>query len=241
MSGADQFTASSQTVDGYYADNLVTLAQYLIGRGYSPAGAAGVAGAAAGESSGNPESQGSGGAGLIGWTPPSSAAPYQPIVTGNVSQDFSTQLADVDYYNAQQGLGSLKTLNAQTDPVQAADYYSQVFERPLIKDSDVRPSVARYVYDKVSGLPTQGNLSQGTPSDKNSGTTQATDTSFSLNPLTWLQDLISGTGADIFQRLGLILFGGALVLLGVWMLAGKQAIRITTDAIAPEAAVASEI
>jgi Phage tail lysozyme len=217
-----------QTVqDGYYANNLVVLAEYLMAHGYSPEGAAGVAGAAAGESGGDPESVGTGGAGLIGWTPPSKASPYQPIVTGDAQTDFDYQLADVAQYNDDQGASNLQTLNAQTDPVKAADYYSQVFERPKITDSDVRPSVANYVYDKISGLPTTGTL---TPTDKNTGSdsggTPAQTTSI-LNPVS---DVLSALGGKSFRndlmRFGLIVFGGALVLVGVFMLVGKQTIKM---------------
>lgn len=226
--------------DGYYINNLVMVAEYLMAHGYSPAAASGVAGAVAGESSGNPESVGSGGAGLIGWTPPSKAAPYQPIVSGDAQRDFNYQLADIVTYNQQQGMDALNQLNAQTNPVAASDYYSQNFERPLITDSDVRPGVANYVYDKVSGLPTTGNLSQGTPGDVNTTSPNAQLTSFNpLNPLSWLNLFSSGSHVtDYLERFGLIVFGGALILVGIWLLAGKQTIKIATTAAAPEAAAA---
>lgn len=237
-----QFAFDPTTTDGYYADNLVELASYLMQHGYSAAAAAGVAGAAAGESSGDPEAVGTGGAGLIGWTPPSKAAPYQPIVSGNDQRDFNYQLADIVQYNSQQGMDDLQQLNAQTDPVKAADYYSQVFERPLVTDSDVRPAVANYVYDKVSGLPTTGTLTSTTPTDTNTNpTSNITTTSFNpLNPASWL-GLLGGSGkfTDYLERFALVVFGGALILIGVWMLAGKQTIQIASTAAAPEAAAAA--
>lgn len=228
---AANYGYSGTVTDGYYLDNLVAEASYLVNQGYSPASAAGVAGASAGESSGNPEAVGSGGAGLIGWTPPSKAAPYQPIVTGNPTQDFDTQLPDVLYYNNQQGQQANADLQQQTDPVAAADIYSQEFERPLVTDSDVRPDVARYVYDKLTGKPTAFT----TASDKNTGSGPtasggnvslgtATLTSFNpLNPTTWLS-------SDTWERVGLVIFGALLVIVGVFMLAGKQTIKIATTA-----------
>lgn len=222
---------SSTTQGGYYLDNLVTEAAYMMSLGYSAAAAAGVAGASAGESSGSPEAVGSGGAGLIGWTPPTKAAPYQPIVTGNPSRDFDAQLVDVAYYNQQQGAQANADLEQQTDPVAAADIYSQEFERPLVTDSDVRPNVARYVYDSLTGKPTafttaaDKNTGSGpTSAPTNSALGTATLTSFNpLNPVSWVS-------SDTWERIGLVIFGALLVIVGVFMLAGKTTIKIAKDA-----------
>jgi Phage tail lysozyme len=133
--------------DGNY---LLAVAQYLVENGYSDAGAAGVAGCIAGESGGNPESVGSGGGGLIGWTPLSSAAPNSNIITGNVSQDMMAQLADLLYYNSTEiGQSYVTQLNAITDPVSAADFYSANFEKPAVLYSDVRPSEAEEIYSDL--------------------------------------------------------------------------------------------
>lgn len=232
------YPVSQQQQSGYYLNNLVTTAEYLMAHGYTAEAASGIAADMAGESSGSPEAVGSGGAGLIGWTPPSKAAPNQPITTGNWQADFNAQLPDVLYYNNQQGSAALQSLNAEPDPVSAADYYSSEFERPLVLHSDVRPDVARYVYNSVRGLPTKGILGQGsTPNDKNTNPQQATLTSFNpLNPLSWFSAF--SASSDYLQRFGLIIFGGAIVLIGIWLLAGKQTIKIATTAVAPEAAAA---
>jgi hypothetical protein len=42
-------------------------------------------------------------------------------------------------------------LNSQTDPVAAADFYSQNFERPAVTDSDVVSSVAEQVFSELGG------------------------------------------------------------------------------------------
>ena len=131
-------------------NNLLAIGQYLVVHGYSTAAAAGVASCVDGESLGNPESVGSGGGGLIGWTPLGSAAPNANIVTGNVSQDMMTQLADILYYNSNEiGQSLVNQLNSQTDPVAAADFFSQNFEKPTVTNSDVRPSVAQQVFSEL--------------------------------------------------------------------------------------------
>ena len=131
---------------------VLAVGQYLVDNGYSAAAAAGVASCVDGESGANPESEGSGGGGLIGWTPLGSAEPDANIITGDDSADMMTQLADILYYNADEiGQSRVDELNSQTDPVAAADFYSQNFEKPAVTDSDVVPSVAEDVYSELGG------------------------------------------------------------------------------------------
>ena len=128
-------------------NNLLAVAQYLEEHGYSRAAAAGVASCVDGESGGNPESVGSGGGGLIGWTPLGSAAPNANIITGNGGQDMMTQLADILFYNSNEiGQSLVDQLNGISDPLQAADFFSQNFEKPAVTNSDVVSSVAEQVY-----------------------------------------------------------------------------------------------
>jgi Phage tail lysozyme len=135
--------------DGNYE---LAVGQYLVENGYSKAGAAGVVGCIDGESGGNPESVGSGGGGLIGWTPLSAAAPNPNIVTGNPATDMMTQLEDLLYYNSTEiGQSLVNQLNAITDPAQAADFFSQNFEKPAVLYSDVRPSTAEQIYSELGG------------------------------------------------------------------------------------------
>jgi len=135
--------------DGNYE---LAVGEYLVENGYSKAGAAGVVGCIDGESGGNPESVGSGGGGLIGWTPISAAAPNPNIITGNPATDMMTQLEDLLYYNSNEiGQSLVSQLNAISDPVQAADFYSQNFEKPAVLDSDVRPSTAEEIYSELGG------------------------------------------------------------------------------------------
>ena len=147
-------SSASSTVQSDIANgnNLLAIGQYLVDNGYSKAAAAGVASCVDGESGGNPESVGSGGGGLIGWTPLGSAAPNANIVTGNASADMMAQLADILYYNSNEiGASRVAELNKQADPVAAADFFSQNFERPAVTDSDVRTSVAEQVYSELGG------------------------------------------------------------------------------------------
>jgi hypothetical protein len=131
---------------------LLAVGQYLVEHGYSRAAAAGVASCIDGESGGNPESVGSGGGGLIGWTPTSSAAPNSNIITGNPAQDMMTQLGDILYYNSSEiGQSYVTQLNAISDPVSAADFFSQNFEKPAVLYSDVVPSVAQQIFSELSG------------------------------------------------------------------------------------------
>jgi hypothetical protein len=140
---------SADQSGGYYMTNLLRLAQFLVSNGYSRTAAAGVAGAVAGESGGDPESTSPDAAGLIQWTPPSKAAPAAPVVTGDPQTDFDNQLTDILHYNNTNGnVEALKKLSG--DPVAASDYYSQNFERPAVLDSDVRSSVANDIYSALA-------------------------------------------------------------------------------------------
>ena len=153
--GGAAFPAESNAVSGgYYMQNLVSIAEYLISNGYSPAAAAGVAGTIAGESTGNPSSYGSSGAGLIGWTPPSSAKPT-PLTYGPNPGTWDDQLIDLLTYandNSAEAVNrggvDLATLKKATSPTQAATWWS-AFEGPLNPGSDIRDSVVNQVYSNV--------------------------------------------------------------------------------------------
>ena len=61
-------------------------------------------------------------------------------------------------------------------------------------------------------------------------TTAATTTAFNpLNPGSWITSLAAPFGGDIkgiAERLGLILLGGILILVGIWMIGGKKTIDL---------------
>jgi len=155
VSGTQAITASAPassgngtgTASGSGTANELTAARYLVSNGYSRAAAAGIVGCIAGESAGNPEATGDAGTsfGLI----QEHGSQYSGLVTGNATKDLDAQLPAIIAYNNAQGPGLITMLNSIGDPVQAADFYSENFERPQVKDSDVVASVATSVYGEL--------------------------------------------------------------------------------------------
>ena len=88
---------------------------------------------------GNPESEGTGGGGLIGWTPLPAG-----FVTGNPAADLQTQLAALLTYN-QQWAQYIPALNAAKTPVAAAYIYMTYFERPGLPAASNREDAAAAV------------------------------------------------------------------------------------------------
>jgi hypothetical protein len=119
--------------------NVTTIVNFLLANGYSDNAAAGIAGNMYQESGGNPESVGSGGGGLIGFTP--LPAGY---VTGNPATDLQTQLNAVLTYN--QGWSQfLSALNGAATPADAAAIYVTDFERAGIPAAASREAAATNV------------------------------------------------------------------------------------------------
>jgi hypothetical protein len=116
--------------------NYATIVNFLVAHGYTQMGAVGIAGNIYQESDGNPESVGTGGGGLIGWTPLPSG-----FVTGNPATDLQTQLAALLTYN--QGWAQyIPMLNAATNPTDAAYIYMTYFERPGLPAASNREGAA---------------------------------------------------------------------------------------------------
>jgi Phage tail lysozyme len=116
--------------------NYATIVNFLVAHGYTAIAATGVAGNIYQESKGDPESVGSGGGGLIGWTPLPSG-----YVTGNPAADLQTQLSALLSYN--QGWAQyVPVLNAATNPTDAAYIYMTYFERPGIPAAANREGAA---------------------------------------------------------------------------------------------------
>lgn len=120
-------------------ENYAAIVSFLIGHGYTRFAAAGIAGNIYQESKGSPESVGTGGGGLIGWTPLPAG-----FVTGNVTADLHTQLEAILTYN-QQWAQYIPALNAATSATQAADIYMNYFERPGIPAAANREGAAAAV------------------------------------------------------------------------------------------------
>lgn len=119
--------------------NVTAIVSFLTGHGYSDVAAAGIAGNIYQESKGDPESEGSGGGGLIGFTP--LPAGY---VTGNAAADLQTQLSAILTYN-QQWAAYLPELNAAATPAEAADIFVTDFERAGIPMAGTREASAEAV------------------------------------------------------------------------------------------------
>jgi Phage tail lysozyme len=119
-------SAAGTSTSGLLPENYAAIVDYLAAHGYTPLAASGIAGNIYQESKGNPESEGTGGGGLIGWTPLPAG-----FVTGNPTADLQTQLAALLTYN-QQWAQFIPVLNAATSPTDAADIYMNYFERPGI-------------------------------------------------------------------------------------------------------------
>jgi Phage tail lysozyme len=132
-------SATSTSSSGLLPDNYAAIVDYLAAHGYTPLAAAGIAGNIYQESKGNPESEGTGGGGLIGWTPLPAG-----FVTGNPAADLQTQLAALLTYN-QQWAQYIPTLNAATSATDAADIYMNYFERPGIPAAYNREGAAAAV------------------------------------------------------------------------------------------------
>jgi hypothetical protein len=136
-SGRAALTCSGSSV--MLPENYAAIVGYLTAHGYTRFAAAGIAGNIYQESKGNPESVGTGGGGLIGWTP------LPPgFVTGNPAADLRTQLAAILTYN-QQWAQYIPALNAATSATQAADVYMNYFERPGIPAAYNREAAAAAV------------------------------------------------------------------------------------------------
>jgi hypothetical protein len=146
---------------------LVAFARYFMQNGLNRAAAAGMAATISGEEdAAGPESVGSGGFGLIGWTGNTIGLPagyHGP--TGNVAYDLAAQLAGViGYMNSRGGAGPL---NAAGNPVAAGDVWSR-YEAPLVPLSDTRPGVANAIYAALGGT---GNAYTTIGSSKNTAAT----------------------------------------------------------------------
>jgi hypothetical protein len=131
--GAVQCSATSS---GMVPENYAAIVSFLTEHGYTGLAAAGIAGNIYQESKGDPESVGSGGGGLIGWTPLPAG-----FVTGNVSADLQTQLEALLTYN-EQWSQYIPTLNSATSAADAAYIYMTYFERPGIPAASNREGAA---------------------------------------------------------------------------------------------------
>jgi hypothetical protein len=129
-------TLTCNTSYGLLPENVTAIVSFLLAHGYSDNAAAGIAGNIYQESKGNPESEGAGGGGLIGWTP--LPAGY---VTGDPAADLQTQLSAILSFN-EQWSQYLPELNSAATPADAAYIYVTDFERAGIPAAATREAAA---------------------------------------------------------------------------------------------------
>jgi Phage tail lysozyme len=200
--------------------NAQNIYLFLTSHGYTPVAASGILGNIEQESGGNP---------TAGTNPPG-AGLIQEL--GDPGGSLASEEQVILDYNNRQGAGLVSSLNAQTDPSSAALFYSQYFERPLASaanNANREQSAVQVFQAAQSGnWPAGSGASSSGGSGSGSGT-PATTTSFigSLNPANWIPDALGiigskfgGTIKDWLERLGLIILGFALVLLGIHLLTG---------------------
>jgi len=114
QAGSRAGVSCSASASGPLPANYAAIMSFLTSHGYTGNAAAGIAGNIYQESGGNPESEGDGGGGLIGWTP--LPAGY---VTGSPASDLQTQLTAILAFNK---IWSqyIPALNAASSPAAAA-------------------------------------------------------------------------------------------------------------------------
>lgn len=221
-----------------FSQNLVTIDQFLQAHGYTRNAAAGIAGDIYGESGGNPEAVGSGGWGLIGWTPSTPGQYANLYPTGNPQTDFAHQLQGILQYNVAEATPSaMAALQAATSPTAAAQVYSAQFERPAVLYSDVNPGISAAVYQSAGTyagsterLP-NGQIvrtSGGVPLSTIGGVTGATDSAILASRTSGSTTTGTPTGTGQIVLAHFPLFGnvtvpsslivrGALLLLGLFL------------------------
>jgi Phage tail lysozyme len=129
----------SASASGPLPANYAAIMSFLTSHGYTGNAAAGIAGNIYQESGGNPESEGDGGGGLIGWTPLPGG-----YVTGSPAADLRTQLTAILAFNK---IWSqyIPALNAASSPAAAADIYVTDFERAGVPAAGTREAAATAV------------------------------------------------------------------------------------------------
>jgi hypothetical protein len=129
----------SASASGLLPDNYAAIVTFLTRHGYTGIAASGIAGNIYQESKGDPESEGDGGGGLIGWTPLPAG-----LVTGNPTADLQAQLEAILTFD-QEWSQYLPALNAASSPAAAADIYVTDFERAGIPAAGTREAAAESV------------------------------------------------------------------------------------------------
>lgn len=170
-SGANP-TAGTAT-DGTETQNGTTIYKYLRANGYTPIEAAGAIASIWGESTWNPESFGSDGCGLLGWTPPSTITKYggtcakAGIGNNTPAQDMASQLPAIIKFVQENGDQQYVTLmNGASTVADAAAIWAGGggrggVERPLVYASDVHQDGVILATQIANGIDPTANLKSG--------------------------------------------------------------------------------
>lgn len=163
-SGSGGNAPSSNAASGTDLQNGTTIYKYLRGAGYTPIQAAGATASIWGESTWNPEAVGTGGAGIMAWTPPSSMTKYGAtchaagIGNNSTKQDFDSQLpAILRFVSANGDSGAVEMMKGANTVTQAAEIWGKKVERYGIDDVhttgvDLATQIAKSV-DNVTLVP----------------------------------------------------------------------------------------
>jgi hypothetical protein len=149
-SGAPASGTSSPIQSGTTTANGTAIYKYLRSNGYSPIQAAGAIASMWGESTWDPESVGTGGCGLMGWTPESSLSAYggtcaragvgypAPVASpsqAQVNADMGSQCAAIlAYVSANGDTGAVSMMNGASTVFAAANIWGPQVEKFGIND-----------------------------------------------------------------------------------------------------------
>jgi hypothetical protein len=128
-------------------------------------------------------------------------------------------------------LGQDAAGNSAGDPGKYSTAVGVIFGNILNKLGSPKDSINRPIQGSVpSGLPNPG------PSPGGPGNVQTTSIFGSIFG-DLLSSMFGGSITEMLQRLGLIVLGGLLVLVGVWMLVGKQTFHVVEKGVETAAVV----
>lgn len=212
------------------AANAEAIFQGLTSGGLTPVAAAGVLGNIEAESGGDLDSVGSGGGGLLGYTPISSAPPG-----GAPGQPLSAQISAALAYIQNSYPGGIAQLDSFTDPNAAGQSFAQYGERCAACTNydgagygqlPIRGANAQEVYNAYES----GSLGAAGTGSVPSGT----DTSIlgSIGEITGLPQAVSSV-EDWGVKMALVVVGLGLGVLGIWKMAnpGKSATDSVTSSL----------
>lgn len=132
-SGTPGNPGAGPVASGSVIQNGTIIYKYFRSNGYDPMQAAGAIASIWGESTWNPEAAGTGGRGLIGWTPPSKLP--DAAFTGNASKDMSAQLPLILRFVSENGdQGAVNMMAGAPTVTAAAEIWGKRVERYGIDD-----------------------------------------------------------------------------------------------------------